>query len=186
MQRQRRKTVRRNVPSTLLHMTFPIVSRNHPDFPACDMISDVLANGHSSRFYRNLVEGKRLFTSLDAYVSGRIDTGQLIIAGMPAEGVDIRTAEQAVWEELDRLCHEPVPSEEIQKVKNKFVSAAAMDLTDYQHCAAEMAYLEMLGSAEAINQQVDSYANVGQQQLLRVCRQVLRRRSSCILHYLAK
>lgn len=186
MQRQRRKTVRRNVPSPLLHMTFPIVSRNHPDFPACDMISDVLANGHSSRFYRNLVEGKRLFTSLDAYVSGRIDTGQLIIAGMPAEGVDIRTAEQSVWEELDRLCHEPVPSDEIQKVKNKFVSAAAMDLTDYQHCAAEMAYLEMLGSAEAINQQVDSYANVSQQQLLRVCRQVLRRRNSCILHYLKK
>lgn len=186
MQRQRRKTVRRNVPSTLLYMTFPIVSRNHPDFPACDMISDVLANGHSSRFYRNLVEGKRLFTSLDAYVSGRIDTGQLIIAGMPAEGVDIRTAEQSVWEELDRLCHEPVPSDEIQKVKNKFVSAAAMDLTDYQHCAAEMAYLEMLGSAEAINQQVDSYANVNQQQLLRVCRQVLRRRNSCILHYLKK
>lgn len=186
MQRQRRKTVRRNVPSTLLHMTFHIVSRNHPDFPACDMISDVLANGKSSRFYRNLVEGKRLFTSLDAYVSGRIDTGQLIIAGMPADGIDIHTAEKAVWEELDRLCHEPVPEEEIQKVKNKFVSAAAMDLTDYQHCAAEMAYLEMLGSAEDINQQVDAYANVTQQQLLQVCRQTLRRRNSCVLHYLKK
>jgi hypothetical protein len=105
---------------------------------------------------------------------------------MPAEGVDIHTAEQAVWEELDRLCHEAVPAEEIQKVKNKFVSAAAIDLTDYQHCAAEMAYLEMLGSAEAINQQVDAYANVSQQQLLRVCRQTLRRRNSCVLHYLKK
>lgn len=186
MQRQRRKTVHRNVPSSLLHMTFHIVSRNHPDFPACDMISDVLANGRSSRFYRKLVDKKRLFTSLDAYVSGRIDTGNLIIAGMPAEGVDMHTAEQAVWEELDRLCHEPVPKREMQKVKNKFLTSTYLELTDNQHCAAEIAYLEMLGKAEDINRQAEVYAKVDQQQLLRVCRKVLRRKNSCVLHYLTK
>jgi predicted Zn-dependent peptidase len=79
MQRQRRMTVRRNVPSPLLYMAFPIVNRIHPDFNACDMISDILANGHSSRLYKRLVEQDKLFTSIDAYVSGRIDTGLLYI-----------------------------------------------------------------------------------------------------------
>jgi predicted Zn-dependent peptidase len=165
-------------------MTFPIVSRSHPDFAACDMISDILANGRSSRFYLNLVEKERIFTSLDAYVSGRIDTGQLIIAGMPAEGIDMHTAEQAVWKELDRLCHEAPSEQEMQKVKNKFVSAAALDLTDYQHCAAELAYHEMLGNAEDINRQTEAYANVTPSHFLNVCRKVLRRKNSCVLHYL--
>lgn len=186
MQRQRRKTVRRNVPASLLHITFPIVSRSHPDFPVCDMISDVLANGHSSRFYSSLVKDQRLFTSLDAYVSGRIDQGQLIIAGMPAEGIDMHTAEKAVWKETDRLCSELVPEDELQKVKNKYISNLATELTDHQHCAAEIAYFEMLGNAEGINKQISSYSSITSKKLQEVCRKTLRRKNSCVLHYIAK
>ncbi len=186
MQRQRRMTVRRNVPSDLLYMAFHIPPRTDADFPACDMISDILANGHSSRLYRRLVEGERLFTSLDAYVSGRIDTGQLFIVGMPADGVDIRTAEAAVWKELDLLCHETPSDHEFEKVKNKFESATATELSDYQHRSAELAYMEMLGDANLINKEIDTYRSVTPQHFHRVCRKVLRRRNSCVLHYLAK
>ena len=124
--RQRRKTVHRNVPHSVLIMAFHIPARMHPDFQVCDMISDVLANGKSARFWRNLVEGKRLFLSLDAYVSGRIDSGQLIIEGIPAEGVDMHDAEAAIWDELDRLRHELGPEQELQKLKNKYDGSSAI------------------------------------------------------------
>ncbi len=186
MVRQRRKTVRRNVPSDLLYMAFAVPGRTDADFPACDMITDVLANGHSSRFYKHLVEERKLFTSLDAYVSGRIDTGQIFIAGMPSDGVDIHDAERAVWEELDRMCHERVSEHELDKVKNKFESNAAAEFTDYQHCSAELAYMEMLGDADLVNHEIEAYRSVTAEQLLRVCRRVLRRKNSCVLHYLAK
>ncbi len=186
MQRQRRMTVRRNVPSDILYMAFHIPPRTDADFSACDMMSDILANGRSSRLYRRLVEDKQLFTSIDAYVSGRIDTGQLFILGMPADGVDIHTAEQAVWHELDRLCKELVSEHEMEKVKNKFEAATATELADYQHSSAELAYMEMLGDAHLINHEIESYRNVTPQHLFRVCRKVLRRKNSCVLHYLAK
>lgn len=186
MQRQRRMTVRRNVPSPLLYMAFPIVNRIHPDFNACDMISDILANGHSSRLYKRLVEQDKLFTSIDAYVSGRIDTGLLYIVGMPADGISMEDAEKAVWQQLDILCHELVTDYELEKVKNKFETNLAMETTDYQHNAAEMAYFEMLGDADLINHEAENYRRVTATHLRQVCRRVLRRKNSCVLHYKCK
>ena len=184
--RQRRKTVHRNVPHSVLLMAFHIPARMHPDFQVCDMISDVLANGKSARFWRNLVEGKRLFLSLDAYVSGRIDSGQLIIEGIPAEGVDMHDAEAAVWDELDRLRRELVPEQEIQKLKNKYEASSAMQCTEYTQRAERLAYFEMLGDASLINQDVLLYCKTTATDLRRVSRQILTRKNSSILYYLAK
>ena len=184
--RQRRKTVHRNVPHSVLVMAFHIPARMHPDFQVCDMISDVLANGKSARFWRDLVEGKRLFLSLDAYVSGRIDSGQLIIEGIPAEGVDMHDAEAAIWDELDRLCHELVPEQEIQKLKNKYEASSAMQCTEYTQRAERLAYFEMLGDASLINQDIPLYCKTTATDLRRVSRQILTRKNSSILYYLAK
>ena len=184
--RQRRKTVHRNVPHSVLIMAFHIPARMHPDFQVCDMISDVLANGKSARFWRDLVEGKRLFLSLDAYVSGRIDSGQLIIEGIPAEGVDKHDAEAAIWDELDRLRHELVPEQEIQKLKNKYEASSAMQCTEYTQRAERLAYFEMLGDASLINQDIPLYCKTTATDLRRVSRQILTRKNSSILYYLAK
>lgn len=184
--RQRRKTVHRNVPHSVLLMAFHIPARMHPDFQVCDMISDVLANGKSARFWRDLVEGKRLFLSLDAYVSGRIDSGQLIIEGIPAEGIDMHDAEAAIWDELDRLRHELVPEQEIQKLKNKYEASSAMQCTEYTQRAERLAYFEMLGDVSLINQDIPLYCKTTATDLRRVSRQILTRKNSSILYYLAK
>ena len=184
--RQRRKTVHRNVPHSVLLMAFHIPARMHPDFQVCDMISDVLANGKSARFWRDLVEGKRLFLSLDAYVSGRIDSGQLIIEGIPAEGVDMHDAEVTIWDELDRLRRELVPEQEIQKLKNKYEASSAMQCTEYTQRAERLAYFEMLGDASLINQDTPLYCKTSATDLRRVSRQILTRKNSSILYYLAK
>ena len=184
--RQRRKTVHRNVPHSVLLMAFHIPARMHPDFQVCDMISDVLANGKSARFWRDLVEGKRLFLSLDAYVSGRIDSGQLIIEGIPAEGIDMHDAEAAIWDELDRLRHELVPEQEIQKLKNKYEASSAMQCTEYTQRAERLAYFEMLGDASLINQDIPLYCKTTATDLRRVSRQILTRKNSSILYYLSK
>ena len=184
--RQRRKTVHRNVPHSVLLMAFHIPARMHPDFQVCDMISDVLANGKSARFWRDLVEGKRLFLSLDAYVSGRIDSGQLIIEGIPAEGIDMHDAEVAIWDELDRLRHELVPEQEIQKLKNKYEASSAMQCTEYTQRAERLAYFEMLGDASLINQDIPLYCKTTATDLRRVSRQILTRKNSSILYYLSK
>ena len=185
-QRQRRRTVHRLVPNPVLVIAFHLPPRMHPDFQACDMISDVLANGRSARFWRRLVEGKRLFLSLDAYVSGRIDSGQLIVEGIPAEGVDMHEAEKAIWTELDLLRRECIPDEELQKLKNKYEASAAMQCTDYTQRAERLAYFEMLGDANLIHDDVPLYCSITADHLRRGSRRVITRRNSSVLYYLPK
>lgn len=184
--RQRRKTVYRNVPNDLLYMSFTICKRTDKDFHACDMISDILANGRSSRLYRKLVEQEKLFTSLDAYISARTDKGQLFIVGMPAEGININDAEAAIWKEIDNLRHETASSEELDKLKNKYEANDSLEKTDYQHRAAQLAYFEMYGDAAMIDNEVENYRAVTPEMLKKACGKYLLKKNSCILHYLAR
>lgn len=181
--RQRRLTVRRDVPHDLLMMAFQIPPRSHPDFHACDMLTDVLSNGRSSRFTRHLVEERQLFLTLDAYVDPHLDPGLLIIEGVPAEGVSLTEAEQAVWTELDDLTLHPVPEAELQKQKNKYETRLAAERTNNQTLAAQLAYFELLGDVSRFDSDPECYLRLTSADLLRVARHTLTRRRSNVIFY---
>ncbi len=184
--RQRRRTVRRNVPNQVLYMTFGIGSRSDADFPVWDMLSDILSNGRSSWFYRNLVVGQHLFTSIDAFVQPRTDGGELIIAGMPAGGVQMADAEAAVWRLLDKLKATTLSESELDKLKNKFETSDATSNMDNENIASNLAYWEMAGDAELINQQTALYRAVDAKKVKREARRILTRKNSNVLWYLPK
>lgn len=184
--RQRRKTVRRDVPNSLLVMSFNIPQPLHPDFRVCDMLSDVLANGKSSRMVRELVDEQKLFVSVDASVMGRIDNGLLIIEGVLPEGADVDACEAAVWQQLDRLHHELVDERELQKLKNKFESNHYLQNVNYLQRAQSMAFYEAYGDANLINQEVEKYCATNAELLRQVCRKYITRKNSTVLRYLRK
>ncbi|MDE5759785.1 MAG: insulinase family protein, partial [Bacteroides sp.] len=78
---ERRQTVERNVPLDALFMAYRMCGRNEADYYAFDILSDILSNGRSSRLTRKLVQEQKLFSSLDAYISGTRDAGLLHISG---------------------------------------------------------------------------------------------------------
>ena len=182
----RHRTYRRSVPSNLLLMAFRIPSRLDDRFQACDMLSDLLANGKSSLLYSHLVEQQRLCESVEAYVSGRLGTGLLIIEAMMAEGADIHLAEQTVWKDLDHLRNDLLAEEELDKVKNKYETNTYILLSDYMQRAEQLAYFEMLGDARWLENDLPRYLAVTADEVRKVARQVLPRRNASVLHYLAK
>lgn len=60
-------------------MAFHMCDRMHPDYYACDILSDLLCNGRSSRLVQHLVQEQRLFGSIDAYIAGSVDPGLFFI-----------------------------------------------------------------------------------------------------------
>lgn len=184
--RMRHRTYRRDVPSDLLLMAFKIPSRLDDRFQACDMLSDVLANGKSSLLYSKLVEELRLCESVEAYVSGRIETGLLIIEAMMAEGADIREAERVVWTEIYRLRNELLPADELEKAKNKYETNTFILLSDYMQRAEQLAYFEMLGDARWLEDDLPRYLSITAEELRGVARQVLPRRNATVIHYMTK
>lgn len=181
----RRKTVERHVPVSALYMSFHTCDRLHADYHVFDMLTDLLANGRSSRLIINLVRKRQLFTSIDAYITGSVDDGLLIINGKPATGVSLEAAEKAVWEELDALKTEPVSEQEIEKVKNRFESEQIFSNTNYLNVATNLAYHELIGHAEDINREVGKYRSITARQVCDVATRALVPSNCSVLYYKA-
>lgn len=181
----RRKTVERNVPLDALYMAFHMCSRRDKDYYAYDMLTDILSSGRSSRLIQNLVVKNKIFNSVDAYISGSIDEGLLHITGKPAEGISLEQAEQAVWDEIEKLRTTPVESSELEKVKNRYESEQIFGNINYLNVATNMAYLELIGKAEDINTEAVMYRSVTAEQLQEVAQRSLIADNCCILYYKA-
>lgn len=180
---ERRLTVERPVPLDALFMAFHTSARMHPDYYAYDIVSDVLSNGKSSRFVQHLVNEKKVFTSIDAYISGSIDPGLFQITGKTAEGVTLEEAEAAVWEELRMLKEELVGEEELTKVKNKFEANEIFGNMSYLNLGTNLAFFELMGRAELINDEVQRYQNVTDVQLQSIVRRTFDRSNCSVIHY---
>ena len=175
-----------NVPVDALYLAFHIPARNDENYYAVDLLSDVLCNGRSSRLYRRLLKEKQLFSSIDAYITGSIDPGLLIIEGKPAGGVSIETAEVAIWKELDSLKKEKISEEELRKLKNKIESTLVFSEANVLNKAINLAFFEVLGDASLINREVELYEKVSTDDIHHMAQKILTRENCSELYYLAK
>lgn len=180
---ERRMIVQRNVPLDALFMAFHMCDRNHADYYAFDILSDILSNGTSSRLTRRLVHEQLIFSSIDAYISGSIDEGLFHICGKPSAGVSLEEAETAVKRELALLQTELVGEEELEKVKNKFESTQIFGNINYLNVATNLAWFELIGQAEDIDREVERYRAVSAEQLRVVAQQAFKDDNSVVLHY---
>ncbi|NCC09300.1 MAG: insulinase family protein [Bacteroidia bacterium] len=180
---ERRLTVERKVPIDALFMAYRMCERNHPDYYAFDILSDVLSNGTSSRLNQKLVYDRKLFSSIDAYISGSIDEGLFQITGKPVAGVSLEEAEAAVKAELELLKQEAVDELELEKVKNKFESTQIFGNMNYLNVATNLAWFELIGEAEDLNKEVERYRAVSAEHLMRVAQQAFTDSNSLILYY---
>lgn len=183
---ERRLTVERPVPLDALFMAFRMCRRDDPDYYAFDILSDILSNGRSSRLNRRLVQEQKLFSSIDAYISGSRDAGLIHINGKPSPGVSLDEAEAAVREELEQLRHCPVDELELEKVKNKFESAQIFGNIHYLNVATNLAWFELTGRAEDMDREVDNYRSVSADHLRQVAERAFRRENGVVLHYRKK
>lgn len=179
----RRLTVERKVPVDTLYMAFHMCNRHDKNYYTFDLITDILSNGRSSRLVQNLTQKKKLFTSIDSYISGSLDKGLLQITGKPAPGISLEKAEEAIWQELEVLKTQPVSDNELEKVKNRYESEQIFNNINYLNVATNLAYFELLGNAEAINTEVDRYRSVTQEQIQDIARQTFIQDNCNILYY---
>lgn len=181
----RRKTVERKVPVDAIYMAFHMSNRMHPDYYVYDMITDILSNGRSSRFIQSLVQEQKLFTSIDAYISDSLDEGLLHVTGKPVEGVSLEQAEKAIWKELEKMKTVPVSEQELEKVKNRYESEQIFNNINYLNVATNLAFFELTGKAEDINEEVGKYRAVTAEQIQATSARCFVPENCSILYYKA-
>lgn len=183
---QRRLRIERNVPVDALYMSFHMGNRLSREYYVCDLLSDLLSNGRSSRLIRSLVQEQQLFSSVDAYIQGSIDEGLLQISGKLSEGISLEEGEVAVWKELERLKTVPVTYEELEKVKNRYEAEQIFSNMNYLNVANNLAFFELLGNAGRINEEVGHYRSITAEEIRETATRLFVPENSNILYYQAQ
>lgn len=175
-----------NVPADAIYKVFHMGGRKSENFYACDIISDILSNGQSSRLYVNLIKNKRLFSGIDAYVSGDADPGLFIFSGKLSAGTDIQQAEAAIDEEIHQFIQDRISEHEVQKVINKTEARIAYSEINYQSKASNLAFFEFLGDINLINTETECYQQIDINKIKATAQAIFSPSNCSTLYYLKK
>lgn len=179
----RKLTIKADVPLDAFYKTWHIPGRLDAGYHAIDLVTEILGGGGSSRLYQSLVKEKKLFSNIGCYHFGSLDAGLLTIEGKLVKGVSMETVENAIEAELTILKNNKVSDEELQKVKNKTESMIAFEDISVMSRANSLAFYELLGDANMINQELSNYNEVTADEVQQICRQVFTENNSCTLYY---
>lgn len=180
----RTTTVTANVPLNALYKAWHMPGRLTPPYYACDLITEIMGSGSSSRLYQKLVKEEQLFSNINCYHTGSLDAGMVVIEGKIREGRTIEEADAAVDREVAKLMEQGVTEEELQKAKNKIESMIAFEDMSLLNRANNLAFYELLGDAAMINKEWDKYQAVTTTSLIETARDIFRKDNSNTLHYL--
>ena len=182
----RRLVVEREVPATDITIAFHMGERMSRDFFLGDLASDLLSGGESSRMVNHLIKQQGLFSSVNAYITGSIDSGLFIVKGrlMPETGE--QEAEEALWKELRDLMTGDISDYELEKVKNKFEANMLMGEINIMNKAMNLGFYAMTGDITLINREAEIYRSLSSDEVHDFARRIFREQNSSTLIYRAK
>lgn len=172
-----------DVPAKAIYKAYHCCARTHKDYYTTDLLTDVLSRGRSSRLLNQLVKNQQLFTEINAYISGDIDPGLLIVEGKLSDGVDLKDADLAIQAELQKLADESIDATELQKVKNKAESTLVFGEMNILNKAMALCYGALLGNANLINEELEFYRAVDATDIQRIASEILNETNCSTLYY---
>ncbi len=175
--------VDRPVPSPAIYLAWHMGDRFSREYYVLDLLSDILSNGMSARLFLNLVKDRKLFSDIDAYITGDRDPGLFVISGRLASGIKPEAAIQSVHEEIERIISGPISERELNKVKNRAESHFLFSNMNVQNRALNLAYFEWLGSADMIDREMDLIRSVSINEIKETAARVFKEPNcSCLVY----
>lgn len=183
---KRTLTLERDVPADALYMAYHMCGRKDNEYFATDLISDLLANGRSSFFNKNLIKEKKLFPEVDAYIQGSLDPGLFMISGKLFDTTNFETAESEIKNELNRIISGDFSERDLEKVKNKSLSTLLFSKIGVLNIAMELAYYEWLGDASMINDIEELILSVKKPNIQKVASEIFKDSNLSCIYYKSK
>src|SRR6266702_3454477 len=117
-----RETVEDRVPQARVYKVWNIPEYGSADADYLDLVSDVLSQGKTSRFYKRLVYDDQIATNANAFVDLNEIGGQFRVQATARPGQDLAQVEKELDEELARFLKDGPTAEELQRVKTQYIA----------------------------------------------------------------
>ena len=179
----RREDVNGNVPQLAMVKAFRMPGYGQPNYIECDIITDLLASGRSSRFYRNLLMTTGAFTEVDASIIGSDEPGFMMLNCKLTDNDDasIDKAESLIMNEVQRLVDGEVSDYELTRTINRFESNFMFSSMGFMAKAQSLANYVMHN--EDVNDVVNRYRKVTIDDIARVASEIFVPEKSSTLIY---
>ena len=115
----------------------------HFDDYVLDMISAILSDGRTSRFYKNIVEEGIAVSanSINGYPGARYDN-LFVVNGTPRSPNTTLDVEEAIYAELEKLKTEPVAEKEFKRILKQIDAGFIRNLSSNAGMAQQLAFYE--------------------------------------------
>jgi len=162
-----------------VNIAYHKTSFDHPDNAVFPIIERLLSQGRTSRFHKNLVEGKRVALYAETFEFpwgelGAADPNVLVIDAAPKAPATASDLEEAILAEIEKLKTEPVADSELEKIKNNLHAEFVWGMYDGFGLAGRLSEAEALaGDYRYLSAMQDRLASVTADDVMRVAQQYL-------------
>jgi zinc protease len=164
---------------------FHVPSLLHDDYPALQMLAELVSAGRSSRFYRRVREQKRLVTSVGADLLAEKWPGFfLLAASMPPAKWEAACG--AMLDELERFKSERVPDGELDKARRQVERAMYRDLETMEGQASNLGYYQLLGDYRLADRHREAIQAVTAEEVMDVARKYFHPANLSLVGYVPK
>ena len=182
----REKTIERNVPANAFYYAFKMPERRNEGYYLADVLSDALGRDKSSRLYVSLKKELKLVTEINAYITGSMDEGLLLISGKLNDQVTFEELDKALWNELNKLRNTAISETELHRLMIKIRTAREFQDQGLLNRAMNLCLFELLGDAEGINLEHTIYDAIQPQHLQEAAIRIFRPENCSLLKVKAK
>ena len=164
---------------------YPIPEQGSDDFYAVAVLNQLLSGGESSRLNKRVVDADQTALYCGAFNFSLEDPGLTLAYALVNMGVDPKTVETAINDEVQRLQTTAVDERELQKVKNQIETEFVTANSSVAGIAESLANYHMyFGDAELINTEVDRYLAVTPADIQRVAKTYYTHEQRVTLYFL--
>lgn len=157
------------------------------DWYALSLLTQMLSQGQSSRFQKELVDKQQKGLAVGAFMVPNEDPGVAFMYGITNMGVEPSVMEEAMLAEIEKVKTGAISDEEFQKLKNQaendFVSQNQRVVGIVENLATYHTYF---GDANLINTELERYTKLTKEDLKRVANKYFTKENRLVVYYLPK
>lgn len=158
-----------------------------PDWYALSLLTQMLSQGQSSRFQKELVDKQQKGLAVGAFMVPNEDPGVAFMFGITNMDVEPKVMEEAMLAEIEKVKTGTISDDEFQKLinqaENDFVSQNQRVVGIVENLATYHTYF---GDANLINTELEHYTKLTKEDLKRVANKYFTKENRLVVYYLPK
>ncbi len=177
-----------NINLPLLYLSFPTVYLRHPDEAALDVLSNILGEGESSIFYKNLVKNGLAVNAGASHPCSELSCTFNIFA-LPNPGIsnELSRMEDVIRQSLLEFEQRGVNDDDLARVKGLIISSMVYGLESVSGKVSQLAnYETFTGNPNYVQEDIERYNNITKEDVMRVFEQYIKNSPAVILSVVPK